>query len=267
MVWYAPLTHFTSPAFDVLFPPVTTGADARFCIRGIGRERVADLRIDGPAITSQAIHGSSDFLNTSPCHCIPTNYHALADISSKSGDESITCDVQLVSGRSLKGKVLDPDGKPLNGVRVAGLKDMGYWLNTDAEFTVESLHPNKSRLLQFVHDDRKLSGFLVLRGDEKDPISVRLQLWGTLTGRLITHQGEPLAGMNVNCGGLSTQTGKDGRFRIEGLAVGRKYDLLITKDAYVRNIVGGGPKDLTIKAGETKELGDLQVKPREQSWP
>jgi hypothetical protein len=37
-----------------LFPPVTSGADGRFQIKGVGRERVADLRIEGPTIeTSQ----------------------------------------------------------------------------------------------------------------------------------------------------------------------------------------------------------------------
>jgi RNA polymerase sigma factor (sigma-70 family) len=222
-------------------------------IMGVGVERIKGGRVEG----------SPDFLSTVPYHVIPTNYHALTEILPKSSDESITCDVQLISGRSLKGKVLDPDGKPLNGVRVAGLKDMGYWSNSDAEFTVESLQPNKPRLLQFEHDGRKLSGSLSLSGNEKGPLSIRLQPWGTLTGRLITTQGEPLDGARISCGALSVQTGKDGRFRIEGLAAGLKYDLFITKGFYVRYVEGSEPKGLTIKAGETKDLGELKIKPVE----
>ncbi len=33
-----------------LFPAVTTGADGRFRIRGIGRERIAGILIEGPAV-------------------------------------------------------------------------------------------------------------------------------------------------------------------------------------------------------------------------
>ncbi len=205
---------------------------------------------------------SNDFA-TYPYYATPGNYHTLVKISPKSGDESLTCDVALIRGRSLKGTVFGPDGKPLEGVRVAGLRDMGDWSNTGADFTVESLQPNKPRVLQFVHEGRKLSGSLSLSGNEKGPLSIRLQPWGTLTGRLILTQGQPLDGARISCGALSVETGKDGRFRIEGLAAGLKYDLFITKGFYVRHIEGSEPKDLTIKAGETKNLGELKIKPVE----
>lgn len=126
-------------------------------IMGVGAEQIKGGRLEE----------SPDLLSTSPFHCLPRNYHALAEISPKSGDKAIVCDVALIRGRSLKGTVLDPDGKPLDGVRIAGLKDMGYWLNSDAEFTVESLQPNKRRVLRFVHDGKKLAAYVVLRGDEK----------------------------------------------------------------------------------------------------
>jgi hypothetical protein len=167
----------------------------------------------------------------------------------------------LDPGRSLKGTVLDPDGKPLDGVRVDGVKDMGGWVYTGAEFTVESLQPNKQRLLQFVHDVKGLSGHVVLRGDEKAPLTVRLQPSCKLTGRLVTLEGEPVAGANVRCGVLGARTGEDGRFRIGGLAPGLKYNLDITKGFYGRPIAGPEPKDFTIKSGETKDLGDLKIKP------
>ncbi len=204
-----------------------------------------------------------DFLSTVPFHCAPVNFHTVTEISPKAGDESIVCNIELDPGRSLKGTVLDPDGKPLDGVRVAGVKDMGYWVNIGAEFTVESLQPNKQRLLQFAHDGKKLAGHIVLRGDEKVPLTVRLQPWGTLTGRLVTHVGDPIDGARVACGALGAQTGKDGRFRIEGLSPGLKYNLFITKGFYVRQIAGQEPKDLIVKSRETKDLGDLKIKPVE----
>ncbi|HEY7155727.1 MAG TPA: RNA polymerase sigma factor, partial [Gemmataceae bacterium] len=49
------LTRLYNPAFDLLFPPVTTGADGRFEMKGIGRERIAHLRIEGPTIATQEV--------------------------------------------------------------------------------------------------------------------------------------------------------------------------------------------------------------------
>ena len=169
------------------------------------------------------------------------------------------------------------DGKPLAGARSSGLKHQSYDLNPGAEFTVESLQPNKPRVLQFVHDSKKLAGVFVLHGDETGPISVRLEPWGALTGRLVSPRGEPLAGLEVSCRleamrngkslnttALFVQSDKDGRFRIEGLAASLTYrDFTVSKNHYVWDVAGGGPKNLTLKAGETKDLGDLEVKPME----
>jgi len=238
-------------------------------VMGVGADK-----IKGPRDRDQ-----SDVFITAPHICFAGNFHTLVEIDPKAGEESITCDLILDPGRSLKGTVLGPDGNPLAGARIAGLKDMGYWEREPlpgADFTVESLLPNKPRLLQFVHDRQKLSGYLILNGDEKDSFRVRLKPWGTLTGRLLTPLGAPLPSVRVNCwsqvkrngqvlqsAALFVQPGNDGRFRIEGLIAGLKYELYITRSSRVQDIAGRSPKDLTFKEGETKDLGDLTVKPME----
>jgi RNA polymerase sigma factor (sigma-70 family) len=233
-------------------------------VMGVGAEKIKGPRDKGV----------NDLFITTPHFCFARNFHAVVEIDPKAGEESIRCDMILEPGRSLKGTVLGPDGKPLAGARISGLKDMGYWEeNATADFTVESLLPNKPRVLQFVHDGEKLVGMVVLQGDEKAPLSVRLEPSGALAGRLVTLQGDPLAGARVTCGAilkdkgqtvhptaLDVRTGKDGRFRIEGLKPGLKYGLNVTTGSYVREIVGGEPKDLTIQAGQTKDLGDVTVK-------
>jgi RNA polymerase sigma factor (sigma-70 family) len=214
---------------------------------------------------------------TTPYFCSPGNYHALVEINPKPGEESIACDVTLDPGRSLKGIVLGPDGKPLAGVRIDGLKPLQSGEESAGpDFTVESLRPNKPRLLHFVHQGKKLSGYLALNGDEKETIQVQLKPWGTLTGRILTPLGSPLTSVRVNCWAQvkrgeqvlpsdahDVRPGKDGRFRIEGLIAGLKYELAVTKSNLGQGVSGGNPKDLTFKEGETKDLGDLTVKPME----
>ena len=46
--------------------------------------------------------------------------------------------------------------------------------------------------------DRKLAGYVVVRGDEKTPIEVEMQPWGVVVGRLIDKDGKPVAGASVH---------------------------------------------------------------------
>jgi hypothetical protein len=200
--------------------------------------------------------GEVNYLDTYP-FCYFESYNTLVEIDPKPGDESITCDLIVEPHRSLTGTVLGPDGKPLAGAR--------FW-NTPlpgSEFTVWRLPPNKlrePRVLEFVHEGKKLAGFLVVHGDEKAPLQIRLQPWGALTGRLIMARGEPLTGVTVSCKAGNAFPDKQGRFRIEGLIPGRKYNLYVSREGLSQPIVGGEPKDLTVKPDETKDLGDLKVK-------
>ena len=61
--------------------------------------------------------------------------------------------------------------------------------------------------------------------------------------------------------GLGMQgTGKDGRFRMEGVIPGLKIGLLAGKNTtYFDTLV----PELTLKAGEVKDLGDVKIKPSE----
>src|SRR5207245_198563 len=45
--------ELASPTVAMLFPPVTTGADGRFTLKGIGRERIVSLHVQGPTIATQ----------------------------------------------------------------------------------------------------------------------------------------------------------------------------------------------------------------------
>jgi hypothetical protein len=55
------------------------------------------------------------------------------------------------------------------------------------------------------------------------------------------------------------RTDKDGKFRIEGLPAGLTYNLAVRRGMYVL-VPAGDTGKVTVKAGETKDLGDLKVK-------
>jgi hypothetical protein len=140
--------------------------------------------------------------------------------------------VVLDPGRTLQGTVLGPGGKPLPGARLSGLKSMGYWDHEplmQAEFAISSRGPDETRLLQMIHEEKKLAGWLKVCADEKGPIRTRLEAWGTLTGRLVTPDGEPMTNVSIHTGSRGGRPDKEGKFRIEGLAAGLKYNLSVIK--------------------------------------
>jgi hypothetical protein len=174
-------------------------------------------------------------------------------------------------GRTLTGTLLGPDDKPLTDVEAAGARVDGD------SFTVENLKPNEQRLIQFRHEDKKLAGFLIVQGSDKGLLRARLKPWGTLTGRVVMAESEPFPGVaslrasssKIEGGSfvprfdMTSQLGKEGRFRIEGLTPGLTYELELSKQGYVADIVKGKSKDLTINAGQTMDLGVVQVKLKE----
>ncbi len=201
------------------------------------------------------------------------NAYRLIDPAPDAG--SITCDIQLDRGQTRTGTVVDPDGKPLTGVRVAGLRaNGGNQTLAGGSFKAVALNPLKPRLLAFAHKDRKLVGHVLLRADTSEPVTVRLQPGAVLTGRLLDEDGKPLAGVTVIAayraneagwlaaemtGGKSIQTDADGRFRIENIFPGLRFSLAVRKGRGFF-ITDEKYQMLALEAG-TRDLGNITVKP------
>src|SRR5262249_19241322 len=111
-----------------------------------------------------------------------------------------------------------------------------------------------------------------------DPPRVKLEPWGTLTGRIVNADGQPQSNVEIMSVGIpgfddldtnfatlhthSIRPDKDGKFRIEGLVPGLKYRIGIVAPGF-RGAGYLGDGKLTVKSGETKDLGHVQVKPSE----
>jgi RNA polymerase sigma factor (sigma-70 family) len=218
--------------------------------------------------------GDLEFLATEP-FCDPTGYHRLLEINPAKDVQTLTCNLEVDPGYTLHGTIIGPDGKPLAGARICGLRSYIYtvWeaepLRT-AEFTAHALSPERPRNLLVIHEGKHLAGSLVVRGDGKGPVTIKLQPWGTLAGRLVAANGKPYAkgelrfafvgrAENVTAGAHplgSIPRDKAGRFRVEGLIPGLKYNLALFG-------VGNVGKEVIVAAGETKDLGDVTVRESE----
>jgi RNA polymerase sigma factor (sigma-70 family) len=231
---------------------------------GVGADNIKGMGPDGHFLTY-------------PHLLFARHYHTLVEVNPAVGAKQITCNLLLDPGQSLTGEVHGPDGKPLAGVRVSGLRSYGghgLWehepLKTSA-FTVTGLGLEQSRLLEFIHIEKKLAGSVTVKGDDKGPLVVKLAPAAALTGRLVTPEGKPVADGEVTArheaaiGSLPAgiRPDKDGKFRIEGLVPGLTYRLGLVKGMYLHRLDGAAGGELTFEQGQTRDLGDVVVKPIE----
>ena len=228
---------------------------------GVGAERIKEKKM---TISLESISLLSELIYVN-------NFNVLSEINPPEGVSAATFELALDRGDIVKGRVLDPDGRPLAGAQPRGLSDWwDSWSKSlpTADFEVAGLAPGDVRQLAFVHRERRLSGAVILRGTVQGPIEVTLEPWGTVTGRLIDSGGQPRVGVELGWaanqkprieqgpGSLPehAKTDADGHFRLEGLAPGLKYELEILGNGGSEGAVFSG---LSIEAGETRDLGNV----------
>jgi hypothetical protein len=200
-------------------------------------------------------------MNQQSTVCV-SQFNALALINPQNTD-SPALDLIVQRSRPVKGKVLGSDGKPLSGVTVVGLTALpDEALLEDASFTVRGLNPRGTRTLLFFHLKRELGKIVVIHGDESEILTMQLEPFGTVLGRLVDQHGKPVAGYGIslsgtdNCLFCGATTDALGRFRVS-LVPGREHWLEVLMP---RRILRSGKETVVVvESGQTKDLGDVRV--------
>jgi hypothetical protein len=158
-----------------------------------------------------------------------------------------------------------------------------------ASVRVHGLDPRESRVVVFLHPQKRLARLQKLSLEDGEPLTVRLEATGALAGRVVNAGGRPRAGLKVKASyraqeldqarregkdfkdlpwellydspawdkiiNRETTTDKDGKFRIDGLVPGLRYDLAANDDTG-QDVVRR--ESLSVESGEDKDLGDLK---------
>jgi RNA polymerase sigma factor (sigma-70 family) len=272
-----------------------TGEDGRFhltAMPGPGGLFVHAVGYDGPfthpAVAKEdkdpAVYhaGVETFMTLGVGDLFPmSDLHAYRLIRPGLDTIDLAADFALDRGARRRGRLVDPDGRPLSGVRAIGLAPEHGPRSAaplaDSEFIAAALNPARPRRLLFWHDERQLAGTVALRGDEPEPVTVRLQPLAALTGRAILKtNGEPLVGYSVEYAageGLGWPgydkrrerepllTDKHGRFRIANLPAGVPLDLALV--APKSRFAAVHREKIVLEPGKTKDLGVLRGDPYE----
>jgi hypothetical protein len=271
--------------------PTTVEPDGSFAVAAIPGRGLLCARAVEDRFTRAEFAGAS---GETPVLLQFATFHAIKEVDlSEMVPLSLQCSFALDRGRTLRGRVYGPDGKPLNGAFAAGLTGAPSSIDGSppkpklalADWTAVALKPERPRTLVFWDEEKKLGKALLLRGDEPGPVSVRLEPLGSVAGVLVdaggrgqadakvkarysVKQEKTLAGeLGKGIPGLippalylpEAATGQNGAFRVEGLIGGIEYDLFV-QQGQESSLVAGA---ITVAGGEFKTLGN--VKPNQKS--
>jgi beta-lactamase regulating signal transducer with metallopeptidase domain/protocatechuate 3,4-dioxygenase beta subunit len=201
--------------------------------------------------------------------------NALHEFDARPGSESVACDLALDPGGVIPLSIVDPVGKPVSQCSYVFQTDAGRGSMTfgaAAPFEMRGMEPNESRGILFRTAKPSVGKVQVLHYDDKAAgraVTVKLEPYGTVKGRLLDEEGMPLKFVNVDVvargdnyvlppfrNGLESQA--DGRFVLNNVAAGAEY-YEIYADGFDEPIA----KKLSVSAGQTIDLGDIKRKSKD----
>jgi RNA polymerase sigma factor (sigma-70 family) len=194
----------------------------------------------------------------------------------KLGVDVVTQDVIIAQAAALPVTIQDGDGRPLPGTWVTGIN----WAEWHRPLQVEKaacavyLEPGKPRLMVFYEPNKRLIGTLALQGDEMEPTAATLGRSAAVTGRLVSEDSKPLAGIAVNLhfpertaaeihdhihSVKLVETDAEGRFQVSEVIPALKFSIWFGRGSQIFEPMMN-LEERSVQAGRTLDLGDVKVK-------
>lgn len=241
---------------------------------------------------AEKIHGRQDGIDgfdTYPFFASAFNFHVMSEVNPTEEAKTIKLDFLFESGRSLHVQVVDQSGKPINGGYYAGMmKAFNNWrIFKGSLLEIKGYQPENPRLVQVFLEERKLVGYLLIKGNSPTNLKITLEPWAEITGRFVDASGVPQARAQIGNvfqsrldnpeivslpPNLKKQTGnmmgfdtdENGRFTITGLVPGKEHRISAseTRKNGSGYYLGDFAIDPPLKPGEVRDLGDIQLKPK-----
>jgi protocatechuate 3,4-dioxygenase beta subunit len=198
--------------------------------------------------------------------------------------------IEFERGVTLKGRVLDPDGKPVAGATVApALTGSGNSLTGDTRFSVSTDADGQFTMLLPASGDREynlvahdgrlfqwrtwangvLPTFRTRPGQETGGLTLRLTRPATVRGRVLDPRGRPVAGREVRSSAgdrmenryydPTIKTGEDGRYELKFIRPGEQFIQVAPFWLDAKQAHPGTSQTLTLEPGETRDGVDFQV--------
>ncbi|WP_165234385.1 sigma-70 family RNA polymerase sigma factor [Aquisphaera insulae] len=197
--------------------------------------------------------------------------------------------VSANSRRAFRIEAVDEQGRPVSGARIWGPDGSESSPEQDSPaFELVPFELARSRRATILHDGRKLIGSVELNPDEPgpSPVVVRLVPWGTIVGRIVDGDGRPGGSFTLLClpdafdphqadnANLAQavdgnflrkrhqmpriKADADGRFRVEGIVPGAKYQALVSGAGDIPSL--DVIQYFEVEPGEVKDLGEFVVR-------
>lgn len=234
------------------------------CVVGAGAESIKDFEQQG------------QFFDTLPDRLFPNLVNSITEVDAKA-DAETRCNLTVTTGKTVKGTIVDPDGKPITGTTMRGVIGTGLYTQPakTAEFSISAINPQAPQPYFFFNTEKNLAAAVIIKGDEPEGFQVKLQPAATISGRLLDDDGMPLVDTQISGGIEGGQinikggwygffhgfTDKEGRFKITTLMPGIKLSARVMKDY---QLAGQIFESQTFGVGETKDLGDIKVRPAKE---
>ncbi len=160
-------------------------------------------------------------------------------VSIREDDPPVRVDLAFKRGAVLEGRTVTTGGDPVEGAELSSLRNAIHATSgANGRFRISGLPPGESLSLTAIHKDKMLRGFLVLEEITGGQVEVVLEPYESIDvdGCVVDGNGDAVTGMEIHLlswdhvkqtgiSRISSISGKNGAFTINGLIVGEEYFL------------------------------------------